>query len=370
MLLPGEYHAGTSPLIRMLRERHHNVRLSDEAWDRLITWIDLNAPCHGSWDRVYPVPRKGDERRRRYRRLYAHAEENREKVEQLADVYLGSTVVPDPLPPAALPPDVPDWPFDATTAGSRQDALGTRERKTDLGGGVTMALAHIPAGEFAMGGLGASTRGKAPVRTRIDEPFWIGTCEVTNAQFARFDPEHDSGHARRLRVQSTERQTRPLNRPDQPVVRVSWDRAAAFCDWLSDRTGLRVTLPSEAQWEYACRAGTDTPFWWGDVGPSATACANMGGKEIWAGGDRRFKDSAIVSADVGSLKPNPWGLHDMHGNVAEWTATGGDRRIVRGGSFFDRADWCRSGTRTSYPHWQRVYNVGFRIAATAGRPPP
>jgi formylglycine-generating enzyme required for sulfatase activity len=225
-----------------------------------------------------------------------------------------------------------------------------------------MALVRIPAGAFVMRGTG----GSGATRARIDAPFWIGACEVSNAQFACFAPDHDSGFARSLRIQSTERKTRPLNGPEQPVVRVSWHQAMAFCRWLSDRTGLRVSLPTEAQWEYACRAGADTPFWWGGLDPEAGSRANMAGKEIWAGGDRRFKDGAVASVPVGSLKPNAWGLHHMHGNVAEWTVGGREKRVVRGGSFFDRADWCRAGARYAYPAWQRVYSVGFRVVCTDG----
>jgi formylglycine-generating enzyme required for sulfatase activity len=177
----------------------------------------------------------------------------------------------------------------------------------------------------------------------------------------------------------------------------------AFCRWLSERTGRRFTLPTEAQWEYACRAGTSTPLSYGTLNDDFSLWGNMGDlaftgrtkkheRLAWederapqvTGGlehlvmegadlaDARFDDGAIVTAPAGSYRPNAWGLYDMHGNAAEWTQTthgtcrlgeveAGDWRVVRGGSFFDRPARCRSAFRLAYPSWQRVFNVGFRV---------
>ncbi len=169
-----------------------------------------------------------------------------------------------------------------------------------------------------------------------------------------------------------------MNAPDQPVVRVSWDQAMAFCRWLSERTGRRFTLPMESQWEYACRAGTMTPLYYGESDADFAPWANLAdlsfGDPDATLSEHRFKDGFAVTAPVGRFGPNAWGLYDMHGNAAEWTAstyrtygtdgtdtTNDERRVVRGGSFFDRPQRCRSAFRLDYLSWQRVFNVGFRV---------
>jgi len=103
-------------------------------------------------------------------------------------------------------------------------------------------------------------------RVRIARPFWIGRFEVTNEQYARFDPSHDSKYEHKGSWMFNEWDLGwDLNRPRQPVVRVSWKEAAAFCRWLSNRIGQQVSLPTEAQWEWACRAGTGGPLYYGDL---------------------------------------------------------------------------------------------------------
>jgi formylglycine-generating enzyme required for sulfatase activity len=186
----------------------------------------------------------------------------------------------------------------------------------------------------------------------------------------------------------------PLNRPRQPVVRVSFQEAMAFCRWLSEKIGEPVTLPTEAQWEYACRAGSASPFSSGGLDTDFALFANMADFTIrnlacdcrdqfppdLVPRDARFNDSTLVTAEVGSFRPNPWGLHDMHGNAWEWTRStylpypydeqdgrneSAGPKVVRGGSWYDRPARCRSAYRLSYPLWQRVYNVSFRILIPA-----
>jgi len=415
MLVPGEYHADTSELIQMLRKGHRGVQLDAEAWDRLITWIDLNAPCHGTWGEVYPIPDGAHQRRLALRRLYGGPEEDPETLPDLARQPV------KPVEPQQLPqpkrPQVPgpatarsaetSWPFGADVACQRQQALRPHERTLDLGSGIQMRLVLIPPGEFVMGDPNGEPDEYPLARVVIRNPFWIGAYELTNEQFRQFDPSHDCRYYGKRHARPDD-QGLPLNGPDQPAARVSWEQAMAFCRWLSEKTGMTFTLPTEAQWEYACRAGTATPLSYGepdaDLGSreagSLSQWANVAdksfsvgqqkdGKQITGGlehlalegaalSDVRFSDGAIVTAPVGSYQPNAWGLYDMHGNAAEWTRTSyapypyrdddgrneldaGGRKVVRGGSFFDRPERCRSPFRLAYPPWQRIFNVGFRV---------
>jgi formylglycine-generating enzyme required for sulfatase activity len=178
----------------------------------------------------------------------------------------------------------------------------------------------------------------------------------------------------------------------------------AFCRWLAEKTGEPFTLPTEAEWEYACRAGTSSPFSYGGVDEDFSPYANLADVKLrsffadpykqselpskitkyddWIPRDTRFDDGGLVTVAVGSYRPNVWQLHDMHGNVAEWTqstyrpypydASDGrendtplGEKVVRGGSWRDRPKHCRSASRRHYPSWQGVYNVGFRVVCPA-----
>ena len=401
MLPPLEFHADATELVQMLQKGHHHVELDEEAWERLVTWIDLNTPYHGTWTEIGWDPGPQRQRRRELRRLYAGVDED---PESLVDVEAPQVepVMPEPVQvsDARDPPTAPGWPFDRREAARRQAAAGPDVRRTiDLGDGVTMDLVRVPAGEFVIGDTQGEIDERPPARVRLERPFWIGTCEVTNRQYARFAPGHDSRfeskNGYQFGVTGFE-----LNGPEQPVVRVSWNRATAFCEWLSETTGLGFTLPTEAQWEYACRAGTDSAFFFGERDADFSAFANVADVKLrdfvthpytvyeplpdpnryddWIPRDNRYDDDGLVTVDVGRYRANPWGLHDVHGNVAEWTRTAyrpypydpGDgrddarcagKKVVRGGSWRDRPKRCRSAFRLGYPPWQGVYNVGFRV---------
>ncbi len=379
LLTPGEYHADTSELIQLLRKGHQGVRLDAEAWDRIVTWIDLNAPCHGAWGDVFPIPDGAHARRMQLRKVYAGLADDPEAIPDCL------TYDETPVEPASLPECRPT----TLPSGPPVDRI---EKTVKLADGVVMKLVRIPAGRFVMGDASGEPDERPPRRVVVEEPFWMGACEVTNAQFRLFDSTHDCRYYQRRHARSDDRGI-GLNGPQQPVVRVSWEQAMAFCRWLSERTGMRFSLPTEAQWEYACRAGTATPLSYGGLDTDFTVWANpgdlsfadskAGGFSTTTGGiehavlegaalcDVRFNDGFVVTAPVGRFRPNPWGLYDMHGNAAEWTssdyetgradAAGGGRKIVRGGSFFDRPTRCRSAFRLAYPAWQRVFNVGFRV---------
>ena len=380
MLMPCEFHADTTRLVQMLRKGHHGVKLDSESWDRLVTWIDLNCPAHGTWHEAVvavsatEVLRLRDRRRELLVRFAVGRDEDPEAVPP------APAKKPDPIvpPPEPAPEKVvcPGWPFDAAEAKRRQSAAAQTTRSVDLGGGVRLEMVYVPAGEFVMGDKDGTSDERPLARVRIDRPFWMSRFEITNRQFQQFDPAHDSGLERvGFLHYSLERRGAPMNGPHQPVVRVSWRQAMEFCRWLSHKAGQHFILPTEAQWEYACRAGADGP-----LGCELTKARVYVPQDLhtWA----KPPTWTYYSHDIGQGPANAWGLCDMQGNVAEWTLStsrpypyGDDdgrntklpdgRKVVRGGSFCDRPERCRSAFRLDYSAWQRVFNVGFRVVALA-----
>ncbi len=411
LLNPMEYHASTSLLIQMLEKGHHGVKLEEmsrEARDRLYCWIDLNVPRAGKWDP--PEFQQCDQRvrRRELAVAFANNDDDPEGEYEAAAAAFRERARPEFVPPPAeqsVPPDglkATGFPMaSAEAAGLQQAGPGGARQVFDLGGGVTMALAWIPAGEFVMGSLEGSPDERPRSVTRIPRPFWMAATEVTNAQYALFDPQHDT---RYIDMHSLDRVVpgHIANHPNQPVARVSWSEAQRFCRWMSEKTGRHVTLPTESQWEWAARAGTETQFYYGTVdtdfgpqanladqalrwykmgydGPSALQRRNPYPPEMnFPLHDERFRDGWFVVDYVGQTGANAWGLNDMVGNVSEWTRSSyraypyddsdgrnddscSQRKVVRGGSWADRPCDAGSSVRRAYQPWQRVYDVGFRV---------
>ena len=458
LLRPWEFHASTTRLMQMLGKGHHGVRLDGEARDRLATWIDLNAPFYGSWTEVRggeigPVVRKQWERRREMRKRYAGINDDFEA--DCPPASLGKPVAPAPAPAVAAPLKVacPGWPFGPDEAQRRQrgDLRQNVSCTVKLADGVTLELVRIPAGALVMGQADGCDDERPLARQEVAQAFWMGRFEITNEQFAMFDPAHDSGieYGDYIQFSPGERGW-SLSRPRQPVVRVSWHQAMAFCRWLSQRTHLPLTLPTELQWEYACRAGSGGPLAYGGLDSDFSNDANLADASLaaidpfgwsgrtqvlpaWRPADVRFNDGRRVSAGVGDYLPNAWGLHDMHGNAAEWTrsayrpypyrdddgrndrGTGipvrgpkglpvrptgvppvvqgrdgpathsagrcagrdahatpdrPDMRVVRGGSWYDPPQRCRSAFRQAYRPEQGVFDVGFRVVCDRPDLPP
>ena len=384
---PCEWHADTSELVQMLAKGHHGVKLDADAWDRLITWIDLNVPDHGTWAEHRGVRGKGRDRRNELNKLYAAVDVDPEAVIK-PDVKPAAFIKPTPPKKPMKTFAVDGWPFDAAEARKRQAAAGLpAELKLPLADGVTIDLVLVPAGQFLMGDIGGEVDEWDRTVVHIAKPFYMGRTEVTNAQFRAFDPAHDSGY---ISVYNKDQGNRGVaaNGATQPVIRVTWQQAMDFCYWVEKATGRKCSLPSEAQWEYACRAGTATAMSYGDVGADFGKHANFADRSIhnlcrrdspkWIPAITAVSDGAVAAAQVGRYQPNAWGLCDLHGNVAEWTRTTykpypytskdgrnepapDGRKVVRGGSFYERPKRGRSAFRLSYPAWQPVYNVGFRI---------
>jgi formylglycine-generating enzyme required for sulfatase activity len=260
-----------------------------------------------------------------------------------------------------------------------------------------MKLVSIPSGEFSMG-CNSETPVEQPVcRVKIDRSFFMGMTEVTLEQYRQFDPDYLNG-VYDMHYKDQVKRGYYLNDMRYPAIRISWQKAIEFCQWLSNKTGRKVTLPTESQWEWACRAGTDTPLWFGDLDSDFSKFANLADATVQQMAvkgvnpkpienpkptldfelkDPRSNDGALHLAAVGSYQPNPWGLYDMHGNAAEWTrseyrpypydesdsrnADGSAEKVLRGGSWHDRPFRATSSYRLGYPVWQRVYHAGFRV---------
>jgi len=268
------------------------------------------------------------------------------------------------------------------------DANGVlRDRFLD-GTGVGPDLVLIPTGRFQMGSpeheqelaIKAGAQKKWLVRETpqhwvgIEQSFALGRFPVTVRQWKRFVKE--TGWESQS---DTDWRNPGFNQTDDhPVVGVSWVDAHKYLDWLSEKTGQAYRLPTEAEWEYACRAGTKTAFSFGDT--ISTEQANYDGHYTYNNGPR----GAFLqgTSKVGAYQPNPWGLFDMHGNVWEWTQDvvhddyngapsdgsaweeGGDpaKRVLRGGSWLYNPRYLRSAVRNGYSAVLANDIVGFRVA--------
>ncbi|MBI5831650.1 MAG: SUMF1/EgtB/PvdO family nonheme iron enzyme [Armatimonadetes bacterium] len=401
-LSPMDFSAETSELVQLLRKGHYGVQLDAESWDRLYTWIDLNAPYHGTWTDAGHNPGAQRERRRDLLKLYANVEDDPEAEAGGPAAKLTAAALPrlTEAPRVTLASTPATWAFDAAEAQRRQSGSAARTRRVlDLGGGQSIELVLVPAGTYLMGSTSGAADEQPQTPVTISKPFWMGRVEVTNAQFRRFDPTHDSHVEDKLGYQFGIHGY-PLDGPQQPVVRVSWNQSVAFCRWLSKLSGNEVSLPTEAQWEWACRAGSAQPFWYGGLDVDFAKLANLGDAKLrelssdpytldtpyatpakyddWTPKESRFNDGGLVTVEVGRYQPNAWGLADMHGNAAEWTrttyrpypyraedgrddlATAGEK-VVRGGSWRDRPFRCTASFRLAYRPYQPAHDVGFRV---------
>ncbi|WP_445637142.1 Serine/threonine-protein kinase C [Nostoc sp. DSM 114161] len=238
----------------------------------------------------------------------------------------------------------------------------------DLGNGVTLEMVQIPGGTFTMGspeGEAQRDSDESPQREVKVAGFFMGKYEVTQEQYQAImgtNPSNFKGEKR-------------------PVEKVSWDDAVEFCQKLSQKTGRTYRLPSEAEWEYACRAGTTTPFYFGET--ITTDLVNYNGNFPYGAAPKG--EYRQQTTDVGKFPPNSFGLYDMCGNVDEWCQdiynsnyqgaptdgspwlSGKDNnvKLLRGSSWYYLAQSCRSAVRSGYSRENRNYIVGFRLVAAA-----
>lgn len=314
-------------------------------------------------------------------------------------------------------------PFDKASAQQRQAAwarqLGVKVVDDNS---IGMKMTLIPPGEFQMGS-GESAEATAEFfrtnyssdlraepyvdehpqhRVRITKAFYLGTQPVTRGEFSRFveatgyktDAEKDgkgswgydaSAGKFETKPQYTWRNTGFAQGDDHPVVNVSWNDAATFCQWLSRKEGRTYRLPTEAEWEYACRAGTTTRYWCGDDPEGLAEVANVAdatAKAKFKGWKTiRASDGYVFTSPAGSFRANAFGLCDMHGNVLQWCSDwyvgdyyaasppddpkgpdSGDFRVLRGGSWHYWPFLPRSAFRLGYEPDIRLGTAGFRVA--------
>jgi formylglycine-generating enzyme len=236
----------------------------------------------------------------------------------------------------------------------------------------------IKGGCYEMGdSVGDGDTNERPVHEVCVSDFSIGKFEVTNAQFKKFKPQHNSGTS----------EGSNLDDDKQPVVNVSWEDAVAFARWLSTKTGQTYRLPTEAEWEYASRAGTKTSRFWGNNPDESCKYANVAdltAKKVRPSWTVFFCDDGyVVSSPVGSFKPNGYGLHDMLGNVWEWCEDvynseayaklpkdnpvykgAGEYRVMRGGGWSNGPLGIRSSHRVGLSPDFGHHALGFRLVKT------
>lgn len=400
---PYEYHVSTSPLIRILKNDHYGVKLTDKEWQSLYNWIDFNAPYKGTF---VAVPQNGIEQIKRRQELndkYATGGVDWQgEIKAYAD-YLAKQPKAEPVMPEKKKEvkvkevKLKSWPFDATQATALQSAAGETRKEVELAPGVKMVFVRIPAGEFAMGSNSPASDYSPARKVKINKPFWMAEIEVSNQQMHALFPDHNS----RLIHQQWKDHVNGgyvAWRDEQPAIRVTWEKAMDYCRKLSEKTGLKVTLPTEEQWEWACRAGSGDAFWYGNLNDSFAACENMADSQLtklavsgvdpqpmgsnsfwfkyysWHPKEMGVDDGSMLTVQGAKYKANPWGLYDMHGNVEEWTrsdylpygenpkkAEPTGQKVVRGGSWIDHPKTATAYFRRAYLPWQTVYNVGFRV---------
>jgi len=248
--------------------------------------------------------------------------------------------------------------FQADPNTYQGDPNATKEKAIDIGNGIVMDFVLIPAGEFDMGSPSMERdrdNDEGPVhRVRISKPFYMGKYEVTQEQYYAIAKSKPSR----------------FKHDNRPVDSVSWKQADGFCKELSDVKDGSFRLPTEAEWEYSCRAGSQGRFCFGD-----DPMYSQIGDYAWCS-----ENSDSTTHPVGEKKPNSFGLYDMHGNVWEWCGDWyaddyyqhsltvdpygplkGKSRVLRGGGWFRSARYCRSANRSGLEPYYIRNHIGFRV---------
>jgi formylglycine-generating enzyme required for sulfatase activity len=248
-------------------------------------------------------------------------------------------------------------------AGPTTASTQPSELTLDLGKNVSMKLVLIPAGQFMMGSppdeKGRSDKESPLHQVRITRPFYMAVTPVTQKQWKTVMSQLNTASGKFVQIND-----------DNAMAMISWADANDFCRRLSAKTKQTVKLPTEAQWEYACRAGSQTRYYWGDD-PDETSLPD------YAWFDKNIAGEQYPHR-VAQKKPNAWGLYDMHGNVNQWCSdyegsypvravsdpigpATGTFRVFRGGSFMTDYKLCRDAARNRNKPTVRVIDNGLRV---------
>ena len=306
----------------------------------------------------------------------------------------------EPKKPVIVTPPLSVFNFEIVGVNAKGEQIKKESKQSqyfaqDLGNGITLEMVAIPGGTFLMGTEDEEIerlvkkfnwegyRKERPQHEVTVPPFFMGKYPITQAQWKAIADRQDLKVEKDLNHNPASSKDRS-DSDRRPVEKVNWYDAVEFCARLSKLTGGEYRLPSEAEWEYACCAGTTTPFYFGETitGELANYCAS-----------NTYAEQAKVeyldgTTPVGQFPPNAFGLYDMHGNVWEWCAdtfhgnydgaptdgsvwvqNGNDNSSpLRGGSWFDNPYYCRSACRLNYLRRDfGYYHVGFRVVCGAGR---
>lgn len=415
VLTPYEFYATNSEMVQMLKNGHHGVELTDKEWKTIYNWVDFNVPYRGSFRaNELKVGDHGYDQIKRRKELadkYANGsavdweQEIRDYAEYLSKQPKAEPVKREDLLAKAAKQKkvskeikVKGWPFSKEEAAAMtQDK---QNRTVEIAPGIRMNFVWIPEGTFVMGSDSPKEISAPKSKVKIDKGFWMGEMEVSNEQYRALVPDHDN----RLIGQFWKDHTGPnyeVNEDWRPSIRVSWEEAMEYCRMLSEKTGLKITLPTEAQWEWAARAGNDGDFWWGDKNTDFSKYENLADWNLrlmavsgvdpkpmnpnsrvfplwnYIPKDESVNDGQMLLTKSGSYAASPWGLYDVHGNVSEWTRSdfrpypydakadqtnvANAEKVVRGGSWYDRTKLATASARRHFLPWQKVWNVGFRV---------
>lgn len=304
---------------------------------------------------------------------------------------------------------VPVWLAAAEGPSTSPATVPAKELSLDAASKVTLKLVRIPAGKFLMGSPASEKErdsDEAQHEVTISKPFYMGATHVTVDQFAAFakssgykTESERAGGAKGFEINNGNfefkmQPGRSWRNPgfeqkgDHPVVFVSWNDARAFCTWLSRKSRKTVLLPTEAQWEYACRAGTQTEYPWGETADEGKGWLNAADQSLkkvvpgirWPG--LNWEDGYVFTSPGASFKANAFGLYDMTGNAWHWVqdqdsayptsavrdpmgGSGGNVRIIRGACWRDNAKMCRSADRRRLAPGTHNDSSGFRVVVVA-----
>ena len=378
--LPCEFNAQLQPLVQLLEQGHFGVELDPDSWRALYAWIDLNAPYVGNWGDALRVDdpalvESQWRRREELRSLYATLDSPQDDKPTLDENDAAPTPVSDTTIRARFSRALrPETPLAVDESAASDEKCGVE--KVALNDSVDLELVAIPGTNLS-----------------------VGTTEITNEQYRAFDPDFDAGieYADFIQFSPGERGWL-LSTARQPVVRVSWKDANAFCEWLSEKTGDRYRLPTLEEAKYFATASASAPFWFGELGDDYSLFENLADSSYarispfgwpgrvetlpaWRPCDWTVDDRARVSVPVASYRPNPFGLYDAQGNVAEWTSaeeietreeydsasgevlnsTQTPKKVAFGGSWTTPSKNARRSSYRAYPDYFKLRDVGLRV---------